>query len=98
METIAFLESLVRALGRGWSARYAMIVPYGVFGVILTSDVGGAVEIVPSRVRGEIVTWSPFVFTRGTPHYDLHTDDGVMTRTPVLADAVARLERWRRAR
>ncbi len=98
METIAFLESLVRALGRGWSARYGMIVPYGVFGVLLTSDVGGSVEIVPSRVRGEIVTWSPFVFTRGTPHYDLYTDDGVMTRTPVLAEAVARLERWRRAR
>jgi hypothetical protein len=98
VETIAFLESLVRALGRGWSARYGMIAPYGVFGVTLTSDVGGSVEIVPSLVRGEVVTWSPFVFTRGTPHYDVYTDDGVMTRTPVLADAVARLERWRRAR
>jgi hypothetical protein len=98
VETIAFLESLVRALGRGWSARYGMIAPYGVFGVTLTSDVGGSVEIVPSLVRGEVVTWSPFMFTRGTPHYDVYTDDGVLTRTPVLADAVERLERWRRAR
>ena len=98
METIVFLELLVRALGRGWSARYGMIAPYGVFGVTLTSDVGGSVEIVPSLVRGEVVSWSPFVFTRGTPHYDLYSDDGVMTRTPVLADAVAWLERWRRAR
>ena len=98
METIGFLESLVHALGRGWSARYGMIAPYGVFGVTLTSDVGGSVEIVASLVRGEVVTWSPFVFTRGTPHYDVYTDDGVLTRTPVLAEAVARLERWRRAR
>jgi len=98
VETIAFLEALVRALGRGWSARYGMIAPYGVFGVTLTSDVGGSVEIVPSLVRGEVVTWSPFVFTRGTPHYDIYTDDGVLIRTPVLSDAVTRLERWRRAR
>ncbi len=98
METIGFLEALVRALGRGWSARYGLIAPYGVFGVTLTSDVGGSVEIVPSLVRGEVVTWSPFVFTRGTPHYDLHTDDGELLRTPVLAEAVDRLQRWRRAR
>jgi len=98
VETVAFLETLVRALGRGWSARYGLIAPYGVFGVTLTSDVGGSVEIVPSLVRGEVVTWSPFVFTRGTPHYDLHTDDGELLRTPVLAEAVDRLQRWRRAR
>ena len=53
METIAFLEALVRALGHGWSARYGMIAPYGVFGVTLTSDVGGTVEVVPSLVRGD---------------------------------------------
>jgi HEAT repeat protein len=98
VETIAFLEALVRALGHGWSARYGMIAPYGVFGVTLTSDVGGTVEIVPSLVRGEVVTWSPFVFTRGTPHYDVHTDDGELLRTPDLVEAVARLERWRRLR
>lgn len=99
MESIAtFLEALVRALGRGWSARYGMIAPYGVYGVILTSDAGGSVEIVPSLVRGEVVTWSPFVFTRGTPHYDVHTDDGELLRTCVVAEVVERLERWRRSR
>ena len=98
VETVSFLEALVRALGRGWSARYGVIAPYGVLGVTLTTDVGGSVEIVPSLVRGDVVVWSPFVFTTGTPHYDLYTDDGQLTRTRVLADAVARLERWRRAR
>jgi hypothetical protein len=98
VETIAFLEALVRALGRGWSARYGLIAPYGVLGVTLTSDVGGTVEIVPSLVRGVVVTWSPFVFTPGTPHYDIYTDDGVLTRTAVLGDAIVRLERWRRSR
>lgn len=97
METIAFLEALVRGLGRGWSARYGMIAPYGVFGVTLTSDVGGSVEVVPSLVRGDVVTWSPFVFTRGTPHYDLHLD-GELLRTPELAAAIARLRQWREAR
>lgn len=98
MEAVTFLEVLIRALGRGWSARYGVIAPYGVFGVTLASDVGGWVEIVPSLVRGDIVTWSPFSFTRGTPHYDLYTDEGELTRTAVVADAVARLERWRQAR
>lgn len=98
METVAFLEALVRALGRGWSARYGVIAPYGVLGVTLTCDTGGTAEVVPSLVRGVVVTWSPFVFTQGTPHYDLYTDDGVLTRTAVVADAVARLERWRRTR
>ncbi|HEX2685123.1 MAG TPA: hypothetical protein VHN14_00820 [Kofleriaceae bacterium] len=98
MESLAFLEALIRALGHGWSARYGMIAPYGVFGVILTSDAGGSVEVVPSLVRGDIVTWSPFPFARGTPHYDLYTDEGELVRTPVLADAIARLERWRKAR
>jgi hypothetical protein len=97
VETIAFLEALVRALGRGWSARYGMIAPYGVFGVTLTSDAGGSVEVVPSLVRGDVVTWSPFVFTRGTPHYDLHVD-GELLRTPELSDAIARLRQWREAR
>ena len=98
METIIFLEALVRALGHGWSARYGMIMPYGVFGVTLTSDVGGEVEVVPSLVRGAAVVWSPFVFTRGAPHYDLHLEDGELMRTAVLSDAVARLERWRQGR
>ena len=98
MEAVTFLEVLIRALGRGWSARYGVIAPFGVFGVTLTSDVGGWVEIVPSLVRGDVVTWSPFSFTRGTPHYDLYTDAGELTRTAVVADAVARLERWRLAR
>jgi HEAT repeat protein len=98
VESLTFLEALLRALGRGWSARYGMIAPYGVFGVILTSDVGGSVEVVPSLVRGNIVTWSPFPFARGTPHYDLYTFEDGLTRTPVLADAVAWLERWRKAR
>lgn len=95
MESLAFLETLIRALGRGWSARYGLIAPYGVFGVTLTSDAGGTIEVVPSLVRDGIVTWTPFPFTRGTPHYDLYTDDGELTRTAVLAEAVARLERWR---
>ncbi len=98
METIAFLEALIRALGRGWSARYGVIAPYGVFGVTLTSDVGGWVQVVPSLVRGPVVIWSPFPFTQGTPHYDLYTDDGRLTRTAVVTDAVARLESWRRSR
>jgi len=98
VEAVTFLEALIRALGRGWSARYGAIAPYGVFGVTLASDVGGWAEVVPSLVRGEIVTWSPFTFTRGTPHYDVYTDDGELTRTAVVADAVARLERWRKAR
>jgi hypothetical protein len=98
VETIAFLEALVRALGNGWSARYGMIAPYGVFGVTLTSDSGGTVEVVPSLVRGDVVTWSPFVFTRGTPHYDVYTDDGELLRTQMIDVAVERLERWRRGR
>ena len=97
METVSFLEVLVRALGRGWSARYGLIAPFGVLGVTLTSDVGGKVEVVPSLVRGEIVIWTPFMFTPGTPHYDLHAD-GTLLRTAVVADAVAHLERWRRSR
>jgi hypothetical protein len=97
VETVSFLEALVRALGRGWSARYGVIAPFGVLGVTLTSDVGGKVEVVPSLVRGEIVIWTPFMFTMGTPHYDLHVD-GTLLRTAVVADAVAHLERWRRAR
>jgi hypothetical protein len=97
VETVGFLEALVRALGRGWSARYGVIAPFGVLGVTLTSDAGGKVEVVPSLVRGPAVIWSPFVFTGGTPHYDLYAD-GRLTRTAVLADAVAHLERWRRAR
>jgi len=98
VETIAFLEALLRALGRGWSARYGVIAPYGVFGVTLTSDVGGWVQVVPSLVRGPIVVWSPFPFTQGTPHYDLYSDDGQLVRTAVVADAVARLDSWRRSR
>ncbi|HEY6173935.1 MAG TPA: hypothetical protein VIX73_05795, partial [Kofleriaceae bacterium] len=97
METVAFLEALVRGLGRGWSARYGIVAPYGVLGLTLTSDVGGTVEIVPSLVRGEVVVWSPFVFTQGTPHYDLYAD-GVLTRTADLAQAIDRLERWRQSR
>ncbi|HEU4732174.1 MAG TPA: HEAT repeat domain-containing protein [Kofleriaceae bacterium] len=97
MEAIGFLEALVRALGRGWAARYGMIAPYGVFGLTLTSDAGGSVEVVPSLVRGDIVIWSPFSFVRGRPHYDLHID-GLLVRTPVVAEAVDRLERWRQAR
>jgi hypothetical protein len=97
VEPVGFLEALVRALGRGWSARYGVIAPFGVLGVTLTSDAGGKVEVVPSLVRGEIVIWTPFTFTRGTPHYDLHAD-GTLTRTAVVADAAAHLERWRRAR
>ncbi|HET7499906.1 MAG TPA: HEAT repeat domain-containing protein [Kofleriaceae bacterium] len=97
MEAIAFLEALVRALGRGWAARYGLIAPYGVFGLTLSSDAGGSVEVVPSLVRGDIVIWSPFVFVRGTPHYDLHID-GRLVRTSVVAEAVERLERWRAAR
>lgn len=97
MEALGFLEALVRALGRGWSVRYGIIAPYGVIGVTLTSDTGGTVEVVPSLVRGDVVIWSPFSFTQGALHYDVHTDDGVL-RTPVLGDAVARLERWRRSR
>jgi hypothetical protein len=75
-----------------------MIAPYGVLGVVLTSDVGGTVEVVPSLVRGPIVVWTPFVFTRGAPHYDLYSDDGTALRTQVLGEAIAWLERWRRAR
>jgi hypothetical protein len=97
VEPVSFLEVLVRALGHGWSARYGVIAPFGVLGVTLTSDAGGKVEVVPSLVRGEIVIWTPFTFTRGTPHYDLHAD-GTLTRTAVVADAAAHLERWRRAR
>ena len=93
METVAFLEALVRALGRGWSARYGIIAPYGVLGVTLTTDVGGMAEIVPSLVRGVVVSWSPFVFAQGTPHYDMHIE-GKLTRTAELAEAVAHLERW----
>ena len=55
METVAFLEDLVRGLGRGWSARYGTIAPYGVLGVTLTSDVGGRVEVVPSMVRDSVM-------------------------------------------
>jgi len=101
VETIIFLEALVRALGHGWSAHYGMIAPYGVFGVTLTSGASGAagsVEVVPSLVRGAVVVWSPFVFARGTLHYDLHLQDGELVRTQVLAEAVARLERWRQDR
>jgi HEAT repeat protein len=98
VEAVAFLEALVRGLGRGWSARYGVIAPYGVLGVTLTSDTGGTAEVVPSLVRGLVVTWSPFVFTPGTPHYDVYTDDGVLTRTAVLAEAIAGLDRWRRSR
>jgi hypothetical protein len=98
VEAVGFLEALVRALGRGWSARFGMIAPYGVYGVTLTSDVGGSIEIVPSLVRGPAVIWSPFVFTRGVPHYDLHAGDRMLMRTPAVGEAVARLERWRQAR
>ncbi|HEY0192742.1 MAG TPA: hypothetical protein VGC42_16600 [Kofleriaceae bacterium] len=98
VEAIGFLEGLVRALGRGWSARFNMIAPYGVYGVTLLSDVGGSVEIVPALVRGPAVIWSPFVFTRGEPHYELWSGDRLLLRTPTLDDAVARLERWRAAR
>jgi HEAT repeat protein len=98
VEAVGFLEALIRALGPGWAARYAMISPYGVYGVILTSDVGGIVEVVPSLRRGHAVIWSPFVFTRGTPHYELHADGRMLGRTPMLGEAVARLERWRAAR
>jgi hypothetical protein len=97
VETIAFLEALVRGLGRGWSARYGMIAPYGVFGVTLTSDNGGSIEVVPSLVRGDVVTWSPFVFARGTPHYDLHID-GALLRTAELGHAIARRRTGREAR
>jgi hypothetical protein len=97
VETVAFLEALVRGLGRGWSARYGVIAPFGVLGVTLTCDTGGAAEVVPSLVRGDIVIWSPFVFTSGVPHYDVYLD-GELIRTPALAEAVARLERWRRSR
>jgi HEAT repeat protein len=96
VETVALLEALVRALGRGWSARYGIIAPYGVLGVTLTTDVGGTAEIVPSLVRGIVVTWSPFVFAQGLPHYDIHIE-GRLFRTDELADAVDHLERWRQA-
>jgi hypothetical protein len=98
VETIAFLEALIRALGHGWSARYGTIAPYGIFGLTLSSDAGGSIQVVPALVRGPIVTWSPFAFARGTPHYEVYTDDGALIRTPVLADVVAWLERWRRTR
>ena len=98
MEAVGFLEALVRALGRGWSARFGMIAPYAVYGVTLVSDVGGAIEVVPALVRGPAVIWSPFVFTRGEPHYELYCADRLLLRTPSVMAAVARLERWRAAR
>jgi hypothetical protein len=97
VETVAFLEALVRGLGRGWSARYGVIAPFGVLGVTLTCDTGGTAEVVPSLVRGDVVIWSPFVFASGVPHYDVYIE-GELSRTPALAEAVARLERWRRSR
>jgi len=97
VETVAFLEALVGQLGRGWSARYGILAPYCVLGVTLRCDTGGTVEVVPSRVRGEVVTWTPFPFARGTPHYDLYVD-GVIVRTAAVDEALAVLEGWRKAR
>jgi len=97
VETVAFLEALVGQLGRGWSARYGILAPYCVLGVTLRCDTGGTVEVVPSRVRGEVVTWTPFPFARGTPHYDLYVD-GVIVRTAAVGEALAVLEGWRKAR
>src|SRR5262249_60114010 len=74
VETVAFLEALVRGLGRGWSARYGIIAPYGVLGLTLTSDAGGTGEIIPSRGRREVGTWSPVVVTPGTPRHRGDTD------------------------
>jgi hypothetical protein len=97
VESLAFLEALIGALGRGWSARYGILAPYSVLGVTLTSDAGRSVEVVPARVRGDVVIWSPLPFARGTPHYELYTDDFQLLRTEYLTDAVAWLARWRKA-
>jgi hypothetical protein len=60
VEALAVTEAVICALGRGRSARDGAIVLEGVFGVTLTIDTGGSVEVVPSLVRGVVVMWTPF--------------------------------------
>jgi hypothetical protein len=89
-----FLGSLVTALGASWFAGYAQIRPFGVLGLTLRRNgVDGFVQVVPSVVENNVVSWQPFPGT-GTPHFDLKPDGTGHFRTCVLEQAVGTLERW----
>jgi hypothetical protein len=91
-----FLGALVDALGAGWSASFDVVRRFDVLGATLQcKGVAGHVEVVPSNVTNNVVSWKPF--PSGKPHYDIHTDGGEHLRTCVLAKAVAMLEGWRRS-
>lgn len=89
-----FLGELVTALGADWVASYDVVAPYDVLGVTLRcGGADGYVQVVPSSVTGNVVSWRPF--PSGTPHYDINTDRGEHFRTCVLASALERLSAWR---
>jgi hypothetical protein len=89
-----FLATLVTALGEPWVAGYAEIQPFGVLGLTLRRQgVDGFVQVVPSVVDNNVISWRPFPGT-GRPHFDLKPDGTGHLRTCILDAAVAALERW----
>jgi hypothetical protein len=89
-----FLATLVSALGKAWVAGYAEIRPFGVLGLTLRRQgVDGFVQVVPSVVDNNVISWRPFPGT-GKPHFDLKPDGTDHFRTCILDRAVAALERW----
>lgn len=89
-----FLGTLVDALGPRWVVGYSEAKTFGVIAATLRCEgVEGFVQVVPSVVENNVITWRPFPGT-GRPHFDIKVDGTGHQRTCILADAVGILERW----
>ncbi|MFN0247006.1 MAG: HEAT repeat domain-containing protein [Kofleriaceae bacterium] len=93
-----FLGTLVDALGSRWVVGYSEAKTFGVIAATLRCEgVEGFVQVVPSVVENNVITWNPFPGT-GRAHFDIKVDGVGHQRTCILADAVGILERWAKAK
>jgi hypothetical protein len=77
---------------------YSEAKTFGVIAATLRCEgVEGFVQVVPSVVENNVITWKPFPGT-GRPHFDIKVDGVGHQRTCILADAVGILERWAKAK
>lgn len=93
-----FLGTLVAALGDKWVVGYSEATTFGVIAATLRCEgVEGFVQVVPSVVENNVITWKPFPGT-GRPHFDIKVDGTGHQRTCILDDAVGILQRWATAK
>jgi hypothetical protein len=77
---------------------YSEAKTFGVIAATLRCEgVEGFVQVVPSVVEDNVITWKPFPGT-GRPHFDIKVDGVGHQRTCILAEAVRILERWATAK